>query len=172
MKSQIGKILLPIAVAVIVFGALQATLQSFKVEGASMEPSFHQGQYVLVNKVLYSFHAPQRGEVVVFSKEPGVSCIKRVIGLPEEVIEIKEDKLYINGKLLEEPSYIPLDYRYHGSVKVPQDYYFVLGDNRNHSGDSRIWGPIPRQSIVGKVWLCYWPPDEWGLSPSYSLARE
>jgi signal peptidase I len=174
LKSQIGRTLLTILLLAIIFVALRATLQSFKIEGASMEPSFHNGQYLLVNKAIYFFHAPQRGEAIVFYKEPGLAYIKRVIGLPGDVIEIKDGELYINGKLLQEPPYIPPDcyHRYMAPEKILPDHYFVLGDNRNHSSDSRRGWTVPQEDIVGKVWLCYWPPDEWGLSPSYSIAGE
>jgi signal peptidase I len=134
-----------------------------------MEPSFHNGQYLVVNKAIYFFRAPQRGEVIVFYKESGLAYIKRIISLPGDVIEIKDGELYINGRLLQEPPYIPSDYYSYGPKKIPPDCYFVLGDNRIHSSDSRGGWTVPREDIVGKAWLCYWPPGEWGLSPSYSI---
>ena len=136
-----------------------------------MEPSFSDEQYLLVNKLTYRFHSPKRGEVIVFHNPrlPSQLYIKRIIGLPGEQVEIREGKVYIDGKELEENSDFPeIPYSDNCSVTVPPDHYFVLGDNRNHSSDSRSFGPIPRDDIVGKVWLCYWPPSEWGLSPKYS----
>lgn len=146
-----------------------------------METSFFEGQYVLVDKLTYHFHSPQRGDVIVFhNPEPekwNLLYIKRVIGLPGETVEIREGRVYItkDGKqhVLEESKYIPLITDYQMSpLTVPDGKYFVLGDNRNSSTDSHTGWTVPRENIIGKVWLCYWPPSEWGLSPEYSAALE
>jgi len=148
-----------------------------------METSFFEGQYVLVDKLTYHFHSPQRGDVIVFHKpnkkpnEPSELYIKRIIGLPGEQVEIREGRVYITKdgeqQVLEESEYIPLITIYQMSpLTVPDGEYFVLGDNRNSSSDSHGGWTVPRESIIGKVWLCYWPPSEWGLSPEYSAALE
>jgi len=140
-----------------------------------MEPSFQEGQRVLVNKVVYYFREPQMGDVIVFwppfdSKEP---FIKRIIGLPGESVEIKQGTVYIykNGNVIElnEPHYVdPPRYTYDKDV-IPENEYFVLGDNRNNSNDSHNGWTVPRQNIIGKAWLSIWPPGQWGLAPSYPV---
>jgi signal peptidase I len=140
-----------------------------------MEPSFQEGQRVLVSKIAYHFHEPQRGDVIVFwppfnSQDP---FIKRIIALPGESVEIKEGKVYIdkNGSVIElnEPSFItPPQYTYSKNA-VPENEYFVLGDNRNNSQDSHYGWTVKREDIIGKAWLSIWPPGEWGLVPAYSF---
>lgn len=139
-----------------------------------MEPDFHNGQYLLVNKISYHFGSPNRGDVIIFRYPLDTEkiYIKRVIGLPGEIVEIKNGQIYINDKRLDEPDELDeIDYERnanYGPVQVPEDSYFVLGDNRPDSSDSRGGWYVPAENIVGKVWLCYWPPGEWGLSPAYS----
>ncbi len=135
--------------------------QPFFVSGASMEPNFTSGEYLLIDEISYHFREPKRGEVVVFRSPTDSSkyFIKRIIGLPGETIEIKEGKIKIynldfpEGKILKEP-YIK-DKKTRGNLKVSlkTNEYFVLGDNRDHSSDSRSWGPVPRKNIIGRVWL-------------------
>ncbi|HJX70247.1 MAG TPA: signal peptidase I, partial [Dehalococcoidia bacterium] len=171
------QILVTILIFLIVFTGLRFTLQSFLVHDICMEPSFTGGQYLLVNKLTYHFHSPQRGDVVILwpPKSSNYPFIKRVIGLPGEEIKIEDGEVYIRQgndfKLLEEPSYIA-QADYSGHWIIPEDEYFVLGDNRNVADDSHRWGTVPGGNIIGKVWLCYWPPGEWGLSPRYSVAME
>jgi len=175
LKTTLRQILLTVLILLIVFTGVQFTLQSFRVEGASMEPSFSDGQYLLVDKLTYHFRSPNRGDVIVFHnpKLPSQLYIKRIIGLPGEQVEIREGKVYIDGKELEEtPDFPQIPSSDNYSVTVPPDRYFVLGDNRNHSSDSRSFGPISREEVVGKVWLSYWPTSEWGLSPEYSTTLE
>ncbi len=180
MKSYLRQILITLLIALVIFGAVHSTLESREVRLTSMEPSFHEGQRLLVNKVTYHFGSPQRGDVIIFHSptNPSEAYIKRVIGLPGERVEIKQGDVYINGKLLQEPDYIPKTYANSANTLVPPDRYFVLGDNRNHSNDSPDWvaitegGAIPEEDIIGKVWLCFWPLSEWGLSPSYSATVE
>ena len=172
MKVPLRELLITIIIALIIFAVVQTTLQSYRVEGRSMKPSFSNGQYLLVAKVLYRFGSPQRGDVIIF--HPPISStrpyIKRVIGLPGERVEIKEGKVYINDRELEET---PDFYTPGNCLQIlEEDEYFVLGDNRDESSDSRSWGPVSKEDIIGKAWLCYWPPGEWGLSPRYSAAME
>jgi len=173
MRFKLREILVVVLLAAVIFLLLQSTLQSFKVEGFSMEPSFHHGQYLVVVKAVYWFGDPQRGEVIVFRslENPDRDLIKRVIALPGETVEINEGKVYIDGAPLEE-DYILEEPQYtYPSRQVPPDLYFVLGDNRNSSSDSHVWGMLPGEYIIGKAWLCYWPLSEWQLIPNYSFEQ-
>jgi signal peptidase I len=117
-----------------------------------------------VNKVDYMIHSPQRGDIIVFravpAGQPDKDFIKRVIGLPGETVAVHNDAVYINNKKLSEP-YIstPPTYTW-GPAVVPKNDYFVLGDNRNNSQDSHLWRWLPKQYIIGKAWISYWPPKE------------
>lgn len=137
-------------------------IQPVKVEGTSMLPRLHDGERIFVNKFIYQFNKIQRGDIVVFwyPKNPGQSFIKRVIGLPGDEIRITNGKLYINNQLQPEP-YISAEYN---SNPVPNKYwivddhhYFVMGDNRDASNDSRAWGLVPEKYIYGKAVFRYWP---------------
>jgi len=159
---------------IIFFGVKEFILQNFRVEGQSMEPNFHTGQYLIVDKISYRLHPIERGDVIVFvpPKEANRDFIKRVIALPGERVEIRQGRVLINGKLLQEP-YIKVSWNYtYGPQVVGDNEYFVLGDNRNNSSDSRMWGLLPKKNIVGKAWLSYWPPQQWGLIPRYVLALQ
>jgi len=140
-----------------------------------MEPGLHEGQRLLVNKVVYRFHEPERGDIVIF-RPPGdpeaTPYIKRIIGLPGDTVRVKDGKVYINDSPLDEP-YIkgPPSYRFSGT-KVPEDNYFVLGDNRNNSNDSHNGWTVPRQNMLGKAWLSVWPPQAWGLAPNHTWQTE
>lgn len=198
MKSALREIIETVLLALLIFFLMRAIVQNFKVEGSSMEPNLYNGQYLLVSKIdyfsfdmsrfagilpflrlqgdplVYFFHPPQRGDVVVFRfpKEPSRDFIKRVIATPGEQVEIEAGKIYINGKLLSE-SYIAEGPHYTLKAQiVPPDNYFVLGDNRNNSSDSHVWGMVPSENMVGKAWLSYWPVSKWGLAPNYSLSLE
>ena len=175
MRAFLREIVITLILAMVIFILLRFTIQDYIIKYDCMEPSFQEGQRVLVNKVVYYFHEPQRGDVIIFwppfdSEEP---FIKRIIALPGESVEIKQGKVYIykNGNVIElnEPHYIdPPRYTY-DRVTVPENEYFVLGDSRNHSNDSHVWGTVPRQNIIGKAWLSIWPPSEWGLMSHYPL---
>lgn len=138
--------------------------QPFFVQGMSMEPNFHDGDYLIVDEITYRFVDPQRGEVVVFKypQRPSQRYIKRIVGLPEETISIKGGQISIineNGtRILDESDYLPDAYT-NGEIKVSlsENEYFVLGDNRDFSSDSRRWGALSREFIVGKVYLRAWP---------------
>lgn len=159
------------AVAIFLFIYL-LVLQPHKIKGASMHPNFPDGEYLLTDKVSYRFGEPKRGDVIVF-KAPtgnGDEFIKRIIGLPEERISVKDGKMYINDRVLEEKYLDTSVYTSAGtflqegqSVTVPQDEYFVLGDNRPHSSDSRAWGFIGKKKITGRAWLIYWPLKSAGV---------
>ncbi len=177
MRAFLREILGALILAGVIFFLLQVTVQSFIVVGASMEPSFEEGQRLLTNKVVYKFYEPERGDVIVFhpTNNRRADYIKRIIALPGESVEIKQGTVYIhkngNVSLLDEP-YIkqPPSRDFRGDI-IPEDEYFVLGDNRNNSNDSRNGWKVLRQNIIGKAWLKIWPPDEWGLVPNYSLEK-
>lgn len=172
MKGFIRQTLITILLAIIIFIGLQATFQSSVVVGSSMEPNFVPGQRLVVNKLTYQFHEPERGDVIIFHPPTNgqVDYIKRIIALPGDTLEIKNGTVYVNGKPLDEKAYIvdPPDYTVR-QREIPRDFYFVLGDSRNNSNDSHTGWLLPRQNIIGKAWLSIWPPENWGVIPSYAL---
>jgi len=166
-----------LALAIAIFLLVQTFAIKAIVDGSSMEPNLSHGQKILVNKVAYLFSEPDRGDIIVF--DPPVSSqndyIKRVIGLPGEVVEIKDGIVYIHqtdGNIipLDESAYISDKPTYtFTSEVIPQDHYFVLGDNRNNSGDSHFGWFVARSSIAGKAWFSYSPSSDFGLVPNYSF---
>jgi signal peptidase I len=140
--------------------------QATRVEGQSMEPNLHTDQRLVVEKVSYRFHGPQRFDIVVLRlpSQGEELLIKRVIGLPGETVEIKNGHVYINGQQLDEP-FTAEETRpgRYAKVTVPPLHVYVLGDNRSRSNDSRSFGPVPIENIVGRAWLSYWPPQNLGL---------
>ena len=179
MKGFFRELLVTFILAIVVFFILQATVQSFIVVGKSMEPGLHEGQRLIISKVVYAFHEPERGDVIVFHPpdNPETEYIKRIIALPGEAVEVKEGKVYVykNGKAvpLDESSYINDPPKYTMSKdRVPHDSYFVLGDNRNNSNDSHNDWTVPHKNIIGKAWLSVWPPGEWGIFPNYALDEQ
>lgn len=146
--------------------------QPHQVKGASMEPNFHDGEYILTNKYEYRFSDPKRGDVIVFKspQNPEIDFIKRIIGVPGDQVKLSDNHFFINDVQLEEVYIAPTLYTYNGSylqedqtITVPDNNYFVVGDNRPRSSDSREWGTINRSSIIGKSQLRYWPYDRFGL---------
>ncbi|GAB4264089.1 signal peptidase I [Thermincola ferriacetica] len=165
--SFFGEILESVAIAVILAFVIRVFLfQPFYIPSGSMEPTLQPGDRIIVNKFLYRFKEPARGDIIVFKypRNPKRDFIKRVIGLPGETVEIRDSVLYINGKKVDQP-YLPKGLRYgsYGPVKVPEGSYFMMGDNRNNSEDSRVWGTLPRENIVGKAMLIYWPLARAGM---------
>ena len=140
--------------------------QATRVEGYSMEPTLFGRQRLIIEKISYRFHQPERGDIVVL-QVPGFDklLIKRVVGLPGETIEIRDGVVWIDGRVLDEP-YINGDMR--GSyppTKIPGGYIFVMGDNRNNSNDSRSFGPVAIDDIVGHAWIRYWPVQDLTVMP-------
>ena len=173
MKAFFKEALITLGLALLIYILLQFVVQFKPVSGSSMEPTFaSNGDRVIISRVIYLFHDPERGDIITL-RPPFKSSrdyIKRVIGLPGETVEIKKGKVYIDGELLDEP-YVKESFTYSlAAVTVPTDSYFVLGDNRDISSDSHIWGTLPEKNIVGKVWICYWPPGMWGLAPNFNFA--
>lgn len=154
--------------------------QPHQVIGNSMDPNFEDREYLLTDKISYRFRHPQRGEVIVFKSppDPERDYIKRTIGLPGEKIKIQNGKVFINGVVLRE-NYLPAGslttpgrfLRDGQEVQIPEGFYIALGDNRNHSSDSREWGFVPRENIIGRSFLRYWPIPKINLVPevSYTL---
>ena len=156
---------------VLAFFIITFVARSFRVDGMSMEPSLHNGERVMVNKVLYHFAQPQRGDVVVFPYplEPKNMFIKRVIGVPGDEVKIRDGITYINDVAIEEPYIYAKSFNDYGPVVVPEGRVFVMGDNRNNSLDSRSTrvGMIPINKIEGRVEFVYWPLNKIRLSPKY-----
>ncbi len=174
MKAFLREILLTIFLAVAVFFILQSVLQSFIIIGSSMEPTFQQGQRLLVSKIVYKLHQPERGDVIVFKppQNEQADFIKRLIAIPGDRVEIRQGTVYINGTKLDE-SYINENPSYILSpIILEDDEYFVLGDNRNHSNDSHNGWTVPRQNIVGKAWLSIWPPDKWRVIVHHPISEQ
>jgi signal peptidase I len=141
--------------------------QPVKVEGTSMMPRLTDQERIFINKFIYRFEPIHRGDVVVFwyPLEPGKSYIKRVIGLPGDRVEMADGAVLVNGERIEEPYILP-EYRgrqSHGSILVPPGEFYVLGDHRNSSNDSRVWGTVARKYIYGKAELAYWPIGQFGF---------
>ncbi len=158
-KSAIREILQTAAISLAIFFFVYVFLvQPHRVKGASMIPNYKDNELMLVEKVSYKVYKPSRGDVIVF-QAPGqrkVSFIKRVIGLPGESIKIQNGNIYINGRKLNE-SYEPQRTDGNVNLTLGPDEFFVLGDNRVGSSDSRTFGPIKKDSIEGKAWFVYWP---------------
>ena len=150
-----------LALVIIVF-----LYQPVKVEGTSMAPLLSDQERIFINKFVYRFEPIQRGDVVVFwyPLDHSKSFIKRVVGLPGETVEIRQGVLYVNGKVIPEP-YVPPQYEDTSDFlpyTVPKDQFFVLGDHRISSNDSRVFGPVPSRYIYGRAVFAYWPVDHFG----------
>jgi signal peptidase I len=197
LRAFLWEILQTVLLTLVIFLAVRAVVQNFKVEGASMEPSLHSGQYLLINKIGYArlqgtpayalvhpdsstpsdpgylFGGPQRGDIIVFRSpvQPDKDFIKRVIGVPGDTVEIRGGQVLVNGAPLDE-SYIRDRPPYVAPRQVvPPGHYFVLGDNRPNSSDSHVWGLVPADNIIGKAWVSYWPPNLWGVLAEPVYAR-
>lgn len=166
---KLRDIIIVLAIAASIFLVTRLVIQNFVVDGHSMEPNFYTGQWVLVNKLAYKVGDPARGDVVVFNSPrptgPPV-LIKRIIGLPGETVKIESGKVYIDDKLLTE-SYISVTTSGNDTWTLGENQYFVMGDNRPASSDSRSWGLLERSRMIGKAWLRIWPFSAWGFAPNY-----
>jgi signal peptidase I len=172
-------IVIALAIFVVVYRFL---FQPHQVNGNSMYDNFHDGEYLLTDKISYRFHQPELGDVVVFKapKNEDYDYIKRIIGLPGDKVMIKGGRIYVNGQLLDESGYLDTgtvtrdgSYAREGmTITVPLRSYFVAGDNRDHSSDSREWGPVPEENIIGKAWIRYWPLNRFGVIKKYPKAEQ
>ena len=192
MKATLRELAETLLLSSLIFIGLQFSVQNFSVEGDSMDPTLEQGRYVLVNKLAYlrlpgelrgfvplmdgddssdiiPFDAPKYGEVVIFRfpNDPSRDFVKRVVGLPGDIVELREGRLYVNGEHRPEPYVANPDRESMAPVVVPERSYFVLGDNRRLSNDSRDWGPVPEDNLVGKAWFTYWPFDRFTVIPGW-----
>ncbi|MDW8067567.1 MAG: signal peptidase I [Anaerolineae bacterium] len=170
VRSLLREVAESLILALLIYLVINLLTGRFYVRGSSMEPTLHNGQYLVVSKIVYHFVEPRRGDIVVFVPPNGTGedYIKRIIGLPGERVEIRDGVVWINGYRLDEP-YLTSGIPYTGAWTLGPDEYFVLGDNRANSSDSHAWGPLPRKNIIGKAWLCYWPPQYWGLVAHYAF---
>lgn len=164
-----------VLLAAIIWLAVNFATARYVVDGQSMEPNLHTGQFLIVSRLSYKFDTPQRGDIIVFNfpGNPLDDYVKRIIGLPGETVTIENGSIFINGELLDEP-YISeqMILPYQAEWTVPAGEYFVLGDNRPHSSDSRNWGFLNTDAIIGKAWFSYWPPEHWGPIPHYEYDND
>ncbi len=170
----IETIVIALAIFVVVYRFL---FQPHQVKGSSMYDNFHDGEYLLTDKLSYRFNEPEYGDVVVFKAPTNedYDYIKRIVGLPGDRVEVRGGRVYVNGRLYDESGYLdasvvtrPGAYAKEGlAVTVPQGSYFTFGDNRNNSSDSRDWGGVPAENIVGKAWIRYWPLNKTGVVDKY-----
>ncbi|WP_370650004.1 signal peptidase I [Oscillochloris sp. ZM17-4] len=200
VRSVVRELLETAIFILLVFFIVRGIVQNFKIEGSSMEPTLHTGEYILVNKlvyfhfdlnaplrllpgqesldqkIIYPFHQPRRGDILVFEYPRDVSkdYIKRVIGLPGDTLDIHDGKVFVNGSELSEPylggaATACLGSRVCGSgpFVIPDGTIFVMGDNRNNSSDSREWDSLPLDRVVGQAWVIYYPVSSWGLVPHH-----
>ena len=175
--------------ALLLFLVIQGSIRNFKVDGSSMSPTLEGGQFLLVNKLVYlkldterlsqivpfwkvdkpsrhfAVHPPKRGEVIVFRfpRDPNKDFVKRVVGLPGEQVELRNGVVYLDGVPLEELYLTARDSTTLAPLALGKKEYYVLGDNRASSNDSRAWGPVPEENVLGKVWVVYWPLSQFQL---------
>lgn len=167
----LGEVIQTVLIALLLFLGVNAVTARIRVEGTSMEPSLHDGEFVVVNRIAYRLGQPERGDIVVFHPplDPERRFIKRIIGLPRDMIQVLDGTVYVNGESLSEP-YILAPPLYSGQWEVGEGEVFVLGDNRNNSNDSQNWGSVAWDEVIGKAVVVYWPLNELGLIPHYDLA--
>lgn len=160
-----------LVLALVIFAIVNTLTGRYEVQSISMEPTLHEGQYLIVSKIAYLLHSPNRGDIVVLDPPNGqgsIPYIKRIIGLPNEHIQVRDGRVWVNGVALNEP-YISGPPMYREDITLGGEEYLVLGDNRNNSSDSHIWGTLPRDKIIGKTIFRYWPPKKWGIIPHHSF---
>ncbi|OIN89131.1 signal peptidase I [Candidatus Beckwithbacteria bacterium CG1_02_47_37] len=170
----IETIVIALAIFVVVYRFL---FQPHQVKGSSMYDNFHDGEYLLTDKVTYRFRSPERGDVVVFKapQNEDYDYIKRIIALPGDTVKISGGQVFVNNTLINESGFLDARITTHAglyakegqNVTIPAAEYFVMGDNRNNSSDSREWGPVPAANLVGRTWLRYWPVNLLGVIDKY-----
>ena len=186
MPRLAREILEAVLLALVVLIVLQATVRNFKVEGSSMAPTLESGQFLVVDQASFLkfdrerlsrvvpfwkvddaepefvFTPPERGETIVFRypRDTTKDFVKRVLGLPGETVEVRSGTVYVNGEAIREPYLRRRDGSRVAPLTLGEKEYYVIGDNRRNSNDSRAWGAVPEENIVGRVWLVYWPWDD------------
>ncbi|NMC09226.1 signal peptidase I [Candidatus Microgenomates bacterium] len=168
--ASIGKFIFSFIETIVIALVISVVLYLFvmtphEVVGRSMDPTYKDGEYLMANKILYDVLSPKRGDVIIFKYSETQDFIKRIIGLPGETVGLQDGRIYINGKILDESGYLNnaiytngSDYLHEGeTIALEDDEYFVCGDNRPHSSDSRTFGPITKDQIKAKAWLVYFP---------------
>jgi signal peptidase I len=164
MKGFLREIIITVGLALVIFLLLQTTIQSSIVLGSSMEPNLQEGQRLIINKAVYHFRTPERGDIIILHPpiDPQKEYVKRVIGLPGDTVQVHSGKVLVNGTALVEP-YIKSAPTYEmPAVVVPPNSYFVLGDNRNNSNDSHEGWVVSGGGIVGEGWFRIWPMNDIG----------
>ncbi len=160
-KSVFAEMMESVLIAVLLAVIIRLfILAPFYIPSGSMEPALLIGDQIIVSKIAYRIGEPQRSDIIVFRypRDPSRDYVKRLIGLSGETVVLRNNRLYINGQEMPE-KYLPAGLRFDdfGPVRVPQGTYLMLGDNRRNSEDSRVWGPLPKEYIVGKALFIYWP---------------
>lgn len=175
--ASVGQFLLSFLETIVVALVISIVLYLFimtphEVIGSSMYPTYKDGEYLMANKIVYKLSEPKRGDVIIFKYSDTQDFIKRIIGLPGDQVMLKDGYIYINGSKLEESGYLDSsvysnggEYLHEGeTITVPDGQYFVCGDNRQHSSDSRTFGPIEKADIKGKAWIVYFPFSNFRLA--------
>lgn len=154
-----------VGLAVIIFLIIRIGIQNYRIEGQSMEPNFHDGEYLIVNKLAYRLGEYERGDVIVFQypNDPSKDYIKRIIGLPGDTVEIRDGQLFVNNTQIEEPYLHMPNTRDEPPTVVEAGHLYVMGDNRPASSDTRSWGQLGQNFVIGQAWLAIWPFDTAGL---------
>lgn len=173
MRGWLRDLLIAVGLAVIIIVFLY---QPVKVEGTSMAPLLSDQERIFINKFVYKFESIHRGDVVVFwyPFDRTKSFIKRVVALPGELVEIRNGRVFVNDKELDEP-YVPAqfaDTTTYGPTRIPEGRYFVMGDHRASSNDSRVFGAVPADSIYGKAVFSYWPVERFGAIPAFASSSD
>lgn len=174
-------ILETVVIAFAIFAVVYIFIASpHEVIGRSMEPNFHEGEFLLADKLSYRFREPKRGEVIIFEHDETHDYIKRIVGLPGDEVEIYDGYVYVNGEKIEESEYLDStirtasgNYMTPGKKEtVPEGFVFALGDNRPHSSDSRNFGMVEEGTIKGRAIFRYWPFDNVGIIPKATYGVE
>ena len=188
MRALIRELIETVILALMIFLGLQISIQNFRVEGPSMQPTLEAGQYLIANKLVYlrfnpsslrsilpfvddgddedvfAFHPPRKGEIIIFRfpRDPSRDFVKRVIAVPGDKLDVKDNVLYVNGEMLENAP-VRTSQKKNIPPEILPGSYFVMGDNRRSSLDSRDWGSVPSELLIGRGWVTYWPLDRWNL---------
>lgn len=162
-----------VVLSLIIFLLIRQVVQNYRIESHSMEPNFHEGEFILVNKLAYRLGSPQRGDVIVFRNpnNPREDYIKRVIALPGDTLEIRDQQIIINGEVQDEPypQNVIQPNTYFGPEVIQPDHLFVMGDNRPNSRDSRVFGQLAQDLVIGKTWVRVFPLSAFGPVTKYEL---